>query len=557
MGRPLLLLAQRRDRYLSVSSTYTGSNRTRAGRPSLQGRTRSSSSLHSSLGFFIQRYMADSTDSIYIDLTRAVHEFSFGPSDYSDDSEPESSEFDDWDSIGLLPSWQRLQITVRNASYSFIAGLKKDRNGDAAEPSAPTAVDNPGNETVDGKPHSDFDKSDTTTANEPTSNRDSENSQYQSGEASLDRAEDEYDEDELSQDDSDVMEEIGRLPNFAHLHLTLRNASEILSPTIFGNVEAPSFPKFLSPADLLAKWGGPINSGTAGWQAFMQNLQLPAFLAEEPTDDEEPLDLEDPAIAALCSTSGLTADDFQIGYNEEGLTGCAHYLRSCKTECATCHKFYMCQLCHDEVNLHQMDRRATPRMLCLSCQHTQPPRRTCAFCKEVMGDYYCSECKLWNDDPDKPIYHCDKCGICRVGQGLGIDVFHCDTCAICLNLTMQDNHRCIEQAARSNCPICLEDLFLSQKPTVFMPCGHPIHRECFNEYSKRYYRCPICSKSILNTSALFRMIDEEVRCEVLPPELANKLVKIVCRDCRLKSQTKYHLAGLKCETCGSYNTARI
>lgn len=510
--------------------------------------------MRSALRSLVQRFMEDSTDSTYIDLTRAVQEFSSGSSDYSDESDPENNQFNDWDSIGLLPSWQKLQITVRNASYNFIAGLKKDRKAMSATPSTDRA---------DSKTDIDSRKSYSELANDTKLVKESIYGRPQDCEPSLDQdpeqdgEHEEDDEEAQDQDDSDGMDEIGRLPNFAQLHLTLKNASEMLSPSIFGKGEPPSFPKFLSPSDLLAKWGGPINSGTAGWQAFMQNIQLPAFLAEEFPDEEEPLDLDDPTVAALCSNFSLTADDLQIGYNEEGLTGCAHYLRSCKTECATCHKFYMCQLCHDEVNLHQMDRRATPRMLCLSCQRSQPPRRRCAFCKEVMGDYYCSECKLWNDDPDKPIYHCEKCGICRVGHGIGIDVFHCDTCAICLNLSVQDNHRCIEQAARSNCPICLEDLFLSPKPTVFMPCGHPIHRECFTEYSKRYYRCPICSKSILNTSALFRMIDEEVRCEVLPPELANKVVKIVCQDCRLKSQTKYHLAGLKCETCGSYNTARI
>jgi hypothetical protein len=35
------------------------------------------------------------------------------------------------------------------------------------------------------------------------------------------------------------------------------------------------------------------------------------------------------------------------------------------------------------------------------------------------------QCKLWDDDPEKSIYHCNDCGICRIGQGLGKDFFHC------------------------------------------------------------------------------------------------------------------------------------
>ena len=35
------------------------------------------------------------------------------------------------------------------------------------------------------------------------------------------------------------------------------------------------------------------------------------------------------------------------------------------------------------------------------------------------------KCKLWDDDPHKSIYHCNDCGICRIGKGLGKDFFHC------------------------------------------------------------------------------------------------------------------------------------
>lgn len=335
------------------------------------------------------------------------------------------------------------------------------------------------------------------------------------------------DDDESSDED---WENIGRLPTLNQLQYTLRNATSMMNPS-----------------DLLARYG-PNSSEL--WQNLASKIGGDRHVVEL---DEISPDL----LAKLCLDDGITEEEKLIQYTDEGLTGCAHYLRNCKTACSVCGKFYMCQICHDEKESHEMDRTQTTRMLCLNCRKPQPAARACRFCSEVMGDYYCSKCKLWSDDPDKPIYHCDKCGICRVGRGIGIDVFHCDTCGICMSLVVENNHKCIEQAANSGCPICLDNLFSSTRPVVFMPCGHPIHADCFTDYSKRFYRCPLCSKSIFNTSALFRMIDEEVQSEVLPPELEDQDIYILCQDCRLKSRTKFHLAGLKCDTCGSYNTAKL
>ncbi len=38
------------------------------------------------------------------------------------------------------------------------------------------------------------------------------------------------------------------------------------------------------------------------------------------------------------------------------------------------------------------------------------------------------------------VYHCDKCGICRVG---GKENFkHCDTCGMCIDVEFFDTHKC-------------------------------------------------------------------------------------------------------------------
>lgn len=105
--------------------------------------------------------------------------------------------------------------------------------------------------------------------------------------------------------------------------------------------------------------------------------------------------------------------------------GCAHYRRNVKLQCSACHRWYTCRFCHDEVEDHSLNRRATKNMLCMPCGYAQAASEECRDCGVRSAWYYCGVCKLWDDDPQKSIYHCDDCGICRVGQGLGKDFYHC------------------------------------------------------------------------------------------------------------------------------------
>ena len=72
---------------------------------------------------------------------------------------------------------------------------------------------------------------------------------------------------------------------------------------------------------------------------------------------------------------------------------------------------------------------------------------------------FCSKCILYDNDQTKDIYHCDKCGICRLGLGLEKDYFHCDTCNTCLSIDLKGHHKCLSDVTHSNCCICNEDLF--------------------------------------------------------------------------------------------------
>mgnify|MGYP000847646437 CR=1 FL=1 len=147
---------------------------------------------------------------------------------------------------------------------------------------------------------------------------------------------------------------------------------------------------------------------------------------------------EDPQIS-LSSHSSLPEDideDESLEEEEEAALGCRHYKRNVKLQCYDCKRWYTCRFCHDEVEDHSLNRRKTENMLCMLCGRAQPAAQWCKGCGEQAARYYCTICKLWDDDNKKSIYHCNDCGICRIGQGLGKDFFHCKvkvdgTCLFC------------------------------------------------------------------------------------------------------------------------------
>jgi Zinc-ribbon/CHY zinc finger/Ring finger domain len=237
--------------------------------------------------------------------------------------------------------------------------------------------------------------------------------------------------------------------------------------------------------------------------------------------------------------------------------GCLHYLRNVKLQCATCERWYTCRLCHDESENHTLPRRETKYMLCMLCSTPQRVSQICKTCNQQAACYYCSICKLWNNDPRKSVYHCDDCGICRLGEGLGKDFFHCKTCAACMSIQAETTHKCIEKSTKCDCPICGEYMFTSNKPVAFMRCGHSIHESCFAEWCNTSYKCPICSKSIANMESQFRRLDRHIEEQPMPEEYRDNRAYIFCNDCNSRSITKYHWLGLKCALCESYNTGQL
>lgn len=270
-------------------------------------------------------------------------------------------------------------------------------------------------------------------------------------------------------------------------------------------------------------------------------------------DEEDDYDEEDEVV--------LNENDTTPSYHniEKRILGCSHYQTNCKLECPQCLKWYTCRFCHDaEVSDHKLVRNEVKHILCMRCNAPQfPEANYCVNCEEELANYFCRECVLYDNDPDKDIYHCDKCGICRLGLGLSKDYFHCDTCNICLTIDLKDNHTCVTNTTHCNCPICNEYLFTSVNKVVFMKCGHLIHQSCYDEMIKHSYKCPICKKTVVNSETQFRILDQEIRQLPLPPPYNMWRCIVNCNDCKGKSNCAYHVLGLKCKYCHSYNTNQV
>lgn len=177
--------------------------------------------------------------------------------------------------------------------------------------------------------------------------------------------------------------------------------------------------------------------------------------------------------------------------------GCAHYKRNIKLQCSACSRWYTCRFCHDAVEDHMLNRKETKNMLCMLCGCAQPAAEACTLCGERGAWYYCDVCKLWDDDPHKSIYHCNDCGICRVGQGLGKDFFHCKasiahSCHKFKSLLTQGIHRHVVSACQS--PSATHTAALSVPPTVTVPSAA-------NTCSRRLRPSSSCAAVIASTTA--------------------------------------------------------
>mgnify|MGYP002631228477 CR=1 FL=1 len=248
-----------------------------------------------------------------------------------------------------------------------------------------------------------------------------------------------------------------------------------------------------------------------------------------------------------------------VSIRDDGHLGCKHYKRGTMLIAPCCDQAFVCRLCHDENSDHQIDRFAVKEMICLYCKTRQSVGQCCCNpeCSKVLGDYYCDICHLFSND-GKDIFHCDDCGICRVGKGIGIDYKHCNECSSCIHVDLFDTHKCIENALRSNCAVCCEEMFTSTKPVSILRCGHYIHVDCLENTFQEMNNtgCPICRKTICDMSDHWLYLDEMIENTPMPKEHPEKHLDIYCYDCEKHTQNApFHFYGIKCKNCGSYNTS--
>jgi len=233
---------------------------------------------------------------------------------------------------------------------------------------------------------------------------------------------------------------------------------------------------------------------------------------------------------------------------------CPHYRRKCKFVTPCCDGLYRCRFCHDEEQDHTLRRDDVTQVECSACGERQGVVESCRKCGLRFGKYFCFDCKLY-DDEDKQQFHCTGCGICRVGGRS--NYFHCHRCDMCLPNHLEGAHKCVEKVSRSNCPVCQEDIHTSRIPSQIPPCNHLIHKTCFDEMlSNGHYACPLCGVSMMDMTDVWKIYDKEISETPMPEEYLDLYAAIQCRDCFKPSLSRFHILGMKCIECGSFNTVR-
>ena len=248
---------------------------------------------------------------------------------------------------------------------------------------------------------------------------------------------------------------------------------------------------------------------------------------------------------------------------------CTHYRRRCSLVAPCCDRTFRCRHCHDEESAcdEKLDRKAVTEVACDACGLRQPVALQCsdASCAVVFGHYACLECRFFDDEvahAEKKYFHCDKCGICRVGGRE--NWVHCDKCGSCV---LPDHGPCIERNMHNDCAICRDDLFTSVAPVAILHCGHAIHRECLDEMIKHSQmpiaRCPTCCKTISkpgpDREALWAHVKSAIDETPMPPETIRP-VAAQCNDCGTKFEASFHVFG--CYACPNpfclgYNSSMV
>ena len=267
---------------------------------------------------------------------------------------------------------------------------------------------------------------------------------------------------------------------------------------------------------------------------------------------------EDTNNSDLDSDTDSDTDSVEHHEDHDSILSCPHYMRGCDLFAECCQQYFPCRLCHDENKYekefdikkqHQMDRFKVNKIRCRKCTTEQPVSNHCINCHLQFGNYYCAECRLF-DYTDKKQFHCDKCKTCRTGN-FEYQTKHCNKCNFCH--IDKPGYKCVDDCAHNSCPVCMDDLFISTRVYCSLSCGHLIHADCLQMVLKNDYRCPICKKSITNTSMYFAQLESHISNNPMPEQYVRE-ANIYCNDCEKHSTVQFHFIAMKCQHCNSYNT---
>lgn len=231
---------------------------------------------------------------------------------------------------------------------------------------------------------------------------------------------------------------------------------------------------------------------------------------------------------------------------------CGHYTRGCKFVSPCCNEISSCRFCHDDTHDHQLNRYDVQSIQCNNCHKRQGVSNLCVECGQIFADYFCAICRLFDSHPTNAYFHCEECGICRVG--LKENIFHCTKCNMCYDIKCKDTHPCKSELFHTDCCICLTNLFSSRECSVVLNCGHAIHQACSNQWLKKNIGCPLCRKTMLDKESATKytnFIDDLIKNN--PFQSVSKIMTS-CNDCGKMNETDFHPLGRKCLDCGSYNT---
>ena len=119
-----------------------------------------------------------------------------------------------------------------------------------------------------------------------------------------------------------------------------------------------------------------------------------------------------------------------------------------------------------------------------------------------------------------------------------MDYFHCFICNADVSTYIRD-HTCLEGSMTNQCPICRDDLFSSRRPVQYIPCGHLLHRDCFEKCLDSDYRCALCRKSMIDMHEAWARID--LVTQSVPRMPLTSPVNTRCWDCRSSFTVDYVL----------------